>query len=111
MFSLILFIFGLTFGSFLNVVSFRYSPEKSLFSFRNLLGRSHCPQCGKTLNWYELVPVFSFLIQKGKCRSCGEKISWQYPLVELASGFIFLLPLYFYSPLINGQWTMVFCGF
>ncbi len=90
-----LFLFGLIVGSFLNVVSLRYDPEKNVFDFRNLLGRSHCPSCGATLSWFELVPVLSFLIQRGKCMTCGKKISWQYPLVELASGFVFLLPLYF----------------
>ena len=44
--------------------------------------------------------VSPFFIQRGKCNYCGIKISWQYPIVEFASGFIFLLPLYFYSPII-----------
>jgi prepilin signal peptidase PulO-like enzyme (type II secretory pathway) len=51
--------------------------------------------CNKTLKWYELIPVISFIAQLGRCRSCKAKISWQYPLVELAGGFIFLLPFYF----------------
>ena len=92
-----LFILGLIVGSFLNVVSLRYSPEKGLFNFHNLSGRSRCLHCGKTLRWHELIPVFSFLIQKGQCRSCGAKLNWQYPLVELASGFVFLLPFYLFG--------------
>ena len=115
-----LFIFGLITGSFLNVVSFRYDPEKSVFNFRNLLGRSHCPFCSKTLRWYELIPVLSFIIQLGKCRSCSAKLSWQYPLVELASGLIFLLPLYLstdflrptsYDLLTSSIWILVFLAF
>jgi len=91
---IILFIFGVIFGSFLNVLSLRYDPDRSFFSPENVSGRSHCMYCGKTLAWYELIPLFSFVIQLGKCRSCGVRLSWQYPLVELATGFIFLLPLH-----------------
>lgn len=94
-----LFIFGLIFGSFLNVVIFRYNPDNFLFSPAPLQGRSKCRNCGKTLVWYELIPLFSFLFQLGRCRNCGEKLSWQYPLVEFLSGLIFLCPIYFYSPL------------
>ena len=54
------------------------------------VGRSHCDNCRKTLNWYDLVPVVSFIILQRKCRSCHKKISWQYPLVETATGLIFL---------------------
>lgn len=87
---LILFILGLAIGSFLNVVSLRFKPDSSekLFDLKKLGGRSVCPFCRKILRWYELIPLVSFFIQKGKCRSCGKKISWQYPLVELLSGLI-----------------------
>lgn len=85
----VLFIFGLAVGSFLNVVIFRYNPEKSVFDFRSWKGRSRCPHCQKKLNWYELIPVVSFIVQKGKCRKCNKKISWQYPLVEILSGAVF----------------------
>ncbi|TSC78248.1 MAG: leader peptidase (prepilin peptidase) / N-methyltransferase [Parcubacteria group bacterium Gr01-1014_29] len=53
--------------------------------------RSRCFSCGKTLTWHELVPLLSFLIQKGRCRSCGSQISWQYPIVEFTTGLIFVL--------------------
>jgi prepilin signal peptidase PulO-like enzyme (type II secretory pathway) len=109
--SILLFIFGLIIGSFLNVVSFRYDPEKGVFDLKNLLGRSHCPGCGSTLRWYELVPVLSFIIQLGKCRTCGMRISWQYPMVELASGFSFLLPLYLHNPIAGAVWVIVFLTF
>lgn len=99
-----LFFLGLCAGSFLNVVIFRYFPEESLFcNLQKCNGRSKCMTCEKTLRWYELIPVVSFFAQVGRCRSCGAKLSWQYPLVELAGGFVFLLPLYFltqYSSLI-----------
>ena len=93
------FILGLIFGSFLNVVIFRYNPDNFLFSFTPLQGRSKCRNCGKTLSWYELIPLFSFFIQFGRCRSCRTNLSWQYPLVEFFTGIIFLAPIYFYSPL------------
>src|SRR3989344_1771030 len=91
---ILFFIFGLAIGSFLNVVSMRYadgSPQKGELSRSMLRGRSHCPYCEKTLSWYELIPVVSFIIQKGNCRSCGHKLSLQYPIVELATGIIFML--------------------
>ena len=55
---------------------------------------SHCPNCGTVLKWYELIPLMSFLIQKGKCRRCKERISLQYPVVEFTNGFFYLWVLY-----------------
>jgi len=76
------FILGLFLGSFLNCIAYRLEKgEKFIFS------RSRCPKCGKILNWYELIPILSFIIQKGRCRSCKEKISLRYPITELISGF------------------------
>lgn len=99
--AIIVFVFGLAIGSFLNVVIFRWE------SGENLGGRSHCPKCKKTLSWYELVPVFSFLLQKGKCRACRERISIQYPLVETLTGVIFVL-LFFH---FYGQWLEMLLWF
>ncbi|MDO8471010.1 MAG: prepilin peptidase [bacterium] len=98
-----LFILGAVVGSFLNVVGLRWDS-------RNFGGRSICPSCFKILRWFELVPVLSFLIQKGRCRNCGTNISYQYPLVELWTGLIFLstynLQLTTYNKLI---FILVFC--
>jgi len=80
-----IFIFGLVVGSFLNVVILRLGTKKSA-----LKGRSFCPHCKHTLAWYDLIPVLSFVLLKGRCRYCAKKISWQYPLVELATGLVFL---------------------
>ncbi len=88
-FYLILFVFGLIMGSFLNVLIFRYNPEGKLFDVKKLSGRSRCPYCRHQLKASELVPLWSFFIQKGRCRECRQKISFQYPLVEFLSGAIF----------------------
>ena len=78
-------VFGLILGSFANVLILR---ERSGLSMR---GRSHCPRCGATLAWYELIPIVSFVIQKRRCRTCRGKISWQYPLVEMLMAALVLI--------------------
>ena len=77
---------GLVIGSFLNVVIYRL-PRGLGF----VRGRSFCPKCKHKINWFDNVPVISFLILKGHCRFCGKRISWQYPLVELLTGVLFYL--------------------
>lgn len=81
-------VFGTIIGSFLNVVIYR------LGSGAGMNGRSKCLSCGKTLTPRMLVPVASFVLQKGRCAHCGVKISWQYPLVELATGLLFALVVF-----------------
>ena len=94
----ILFVFGLAIGSFLNVVALRYDGEHFLFSPKLIGGRSHCPHCKKTLRWFELVPLISFIIQRGRCRNCKTRIGFRYPVMELLSGLIFVfIPLRFAS--------------
>ena len=88
------FFFGLTVGSFLNSIIYRFqtgAPHQLLFKSGGGLSRSFCPYCKHQLSWQDLIPIFSFLILRGKCRYCGKKISLQYPLVELATAFLFLL--------------------
>lgn len=80
-----IFIFGITLGSFFNVVGLRV-PQK--IPFTN--DRSNCPSCHKQLTWYELIPILSFFLQRGKCRSCHKKISPIYPSVELLTGLLFI---------------------
>lgn len=77
------FVLGTIIGSFLNVVSLRYNTGKMFF------GRSGCFSCQAHLKWFELIPIFSFIVQLGRCRSCGSKISYQYPIVELLTGIVF----------------------
>ncbi len=83
--NIFVFIFGLCIGSFLNCVIYRLEKKEKL------AGRSYCPQCKNTLSWSDLFPVFSFLCLWGKCRYCSKKISWQYPIVEIATGILFVL--------------------
>lgn len=81
-----IFLLGLAIGSFLNCLVWRLKNGESW-----RVGHSHCPHCRHTLRWYELIPVVSFFWQKGRCNYCGQSISWQYPLVELATAGLFLL--------------------
>lgn len=82
----IFFIFGAIVGSFLNVVVLRYNTSLSFMK-----GRSKCFSCGKKLEWFELVPLLSFIFLKGKCSECKSKISFRYFLVEFLTGLIFSL--------------------
>ncbi len=93
---IIAFFFGTIIGSFLNVVIFRYNSGKTLG------GRSMCFSCSKTLGPLELVPVASFLSQRGKCLGCHSKISAQYPLVEAAAGIVSVLLVFKFLYLIPG---------
>ncbi len=98
MISLWLFVLGLAFGSFINVISLRYNPEKFILNKSVLGGRSACPKCGNKLKPVELIPLFSFIFLRARCRKCHEEISWQYPLVELISGLIFIfVPAFIFS--------------
>ena len=94
--AIIIFLFGLALGSFLNCVIYRLEHNQSF-----LRGRSYCPYCQHQLDLRDLIPVLSFLILRGKCRYCQQKISWQYPLVEIFTGLIFLLIINYQLSIIN----------
>lgn len=81
---IIVFVFGIVLGSFLNVLILRFYSDESV-----LVGRSHCTNCRHVLGVWDLLPLVSFFILGRKCRYCGKKISWQYPAVELATGILF----------------------
>jgi len=95
-FSIVVFLFGLMVGSFLNCIIHRLETGRSF-----LQGRSFCPHCKHTLSWQDLIPVFSFLFLGSRCRYCRKKISWQYPIVEIFTGLIFLLIFNFQLPIFN----------
>ena len=83
---IVVFIFGLVFGSFYNVVGYRL-PKKESIAFP----ASHCPNCNHKLKFYENIPVLSYIFLTGKCKVCKKKISIIYPLFELITGVLFLL--------------------
>jgi leader peptidase (prepilin peptidase)/N-methyltransferase len=85
MISVIVLIFGLLVGSFLNVCIVRLPRGGSIVS-----PPSHCPRCKQDIKFYDNVPLISFMLLRGKCRTCGLPISWRYPLVELMNGLFYL---------------------
>ncbi len=82
---LIVFLYGIVIGSFLNVLIYRVPKKENITTTR-----SHCMSCGYQLKWYDLIPLFSFMVLGGKCRKCKAKISVQYPLVEGLNGVLYL---------------------
>ena len=78
-------LLGAAIGSFLNVCVYRWPAEQSV-----LRPRSHCPGCQQPIAWYDNIPVFGYLMLRGRCRNCGTEISAQYPAVELMVSLIWL---------------------
>ena len=89
-----LFIFGLIFGSFLNVIIYRIPKNISIIK-----PRSFCPKCKKQIPLYRNIPLLSYIIQKGKCHNCLEKISSNYFIVELIIGILWMLSFYYFNSL------------
>jgi leader peptidase (prepilin peptidase)/N-methyltransferase len=87
---ILIFIFGICIGSFMNVCIYRLPASKSIIN----PARSICQNCGKTIRSYDNIPVLSYLWLKGKCRHCNSPIAFRYLLVELTGGF-FSLCIYF----------------
>lgn len=109
----LVFVFGLIVGSFLNSLLYRLGGrEKSI-----IRGHSECPHCGHELQAGDLIPLLSFFILRGRCRYCLQPISWQYPLVELATGICFVLIYFNFFPFgrsaEGGQfwWQLIFTAF
>lgn len=82
---ILMFCLGASVGSFLNVVVMRTVESKSWVS-----GRSRCDHCHKQLSWYDMVPIFSYLLYRGRSRCCHKPLSIQYPIVELLVGALFV---------------------
>lgn len=83
--AIIVFILGLILGSYVNSLIWRLAND---ISFK---GRSQCPYCRQKIYFYDNIPLLSFVFLKGRCRNCKQKISWQYPIVELSLGLLFVL--------------------
>jgi len=86
--SIFSFLLGTIVGSFLNVVALRYNTGLGI------QGRSRCFSCNHKLGFFDLVPILSFVASFGRCRYCGSRISFQYPIIEAATGTLFLLTVY-----------------
>jgi len=91
------FIIGTIFGSFLNMLVYRMNKGENLF------GRSYCDYTKKPLKIVDLIPIFSYVIFKGKCRDCHKKIPLLYPVIELLLGIISVIIFYKVSSIISIQ--------
>ena len=98
---IVVFIYGIIIGSFLNVLIYRIPKKENI-----AIVRSHCMKCGYQLKWYDLIPLFSWLSLGGKCRKCEEKISVQYPLIEALNGILYLLVFHQYGLSID---SLLYC--
>lgn len=95
------FCAGTAMGSFYNVLIDRLPNDQNVVNTR-----SECTYCHTTLKWYDLIPILSFLMLKGKCRYCGKKLSYQYMFSELAVGGLFLLAFLLQGVFVDYAWTI-----
>ncbi len=86
LFYFFVFLFGTTIGSFLNVLIDRIPRNESV-----IVSRSHCEHCRHILAWYDLIPLISYVLLKGKCRYCHKHIGYYYPIVEIFTGILFVV--------------------
>lgn len=86
MVSLFLFLFGLIIGSFVSALSYRLPRGITIKK-----GRSFCPNCKKSIAWFDNIPLLSYILLNGKCRNCNQGISTRYPFIEAATGILFVL--------------------
>jgi leader peptidase (prepilin peptidase) / N-methyltransferase len=91
--AILVFVYGLAIGSFLNVIIYRVPLEQSIVK-----PRSQCPQCGHQITAKENIPILSYLLLRGKCSSCGMHISLRYPSVELLTALLLTLLFYVLGP-------------
>ncbi len=98
---IIVFLYGIVIGSFLNVCIYRIPQKESIAK-----ERSHCMSCGYQLKWYDLVPLFSYLFLKGRCRKCKKAISIQYPIIEALNGVLYILVFAEYGLSVQ---TLLYC--
>jgi len=106
--ALVVFIFGIMIGSFLNVIIYRIPKGESI-----VFPASKCQSCQTPLKWYHNIPIFSWLALRGKCAFCKEPIARQYPMVEFVTGIIFValyfkLGLVWYLPFMAASFAALF---
>ncbi len=102
---IILFLFGLMFGSFYNVVGLRLSKGESI-----VFPPSHCTSCNHRLKFFDLFPLFSYIFLKGKCRYCNKHISIKYPLFELLTAILFCLCYYKFGYSVDCLIALILCS-
>ncbi|MBN2839601.1 MAG: prepilin peptidase [Coriobacteriia bacterium] len=105
-FALAMGVFGLLFGSFANVVIWRVPRGESISR-----PGSHCPGCQAPIAWHDNIPILSWLLLRGRCRHCGEPIAVRYPLVEAASGALFLIAALAWGPGLRAAFAAAFFWF
>lgn len=98
---IVIFLYGIVIGSFLNVLIYRIPKKENIVTTR-----SHCMNCGYQLRWYDLVPLFSYLALGGRCRKCKAHISVQYPVIEALNGVLYLLVFWKYGMSVD---SLVYC--
>jgi leader peptidase (prepilin peptidase)/N-methyltransferase len=100
----LVFMFGTCIGSFLNVCIYRLPSSMSIIN----PSRSFCPQCNSAIQFYDNIPVFSYLWLKGRCRNCKASISLRYPLVELMTGILAIAILFMFGLTLEGFVYFIF---
>ena len=98
---IIIFLYGIVIGSFLNVLIYRLPKKENIVTTR-----SHCMNCGYQLKWYDLVPIFSYLVLGGRCRKCKTRISVQYPIIEALNGILYLIVFYKFGMSVD---SLLYC--
>ena len=104
LFVILVFMFGMCIGSFLNVCIYRLPSSTSIIN----PSRSFCPQCNSAIQFYDNIPVLSYLWLKGRCRNCKASISIRYPLVELMTGILAIAILFKFHLTLEGVIYFVF---
>lgn len=98
------FIIGIILGSFICAYAYRFINNESI-----VIGRSHCENCGKTLNWYELIPIVSFIMLKGRCTACHHKIRLMHLISEIIGGCIAIFAYIKYGICLNMFFITYIC--
>jgi len=98
--TVMLFVLGACVGSFINMAVYRIARRYGIINRQLPIinrKRSYCDFCGRELSFYDNIPIFSWLVYRGKSRCCGKKLPLTYPIVELLTGFLFVLNYYYLS--------------
>ena len=105
--AILVLIIGMSAGSFITMASYRLTEET--FQLRDLVfQRSHCAKCKNQLQIKNLIPLFSWLFQKGKCSFCHDKISPRYFIIEVFTTLIFFIAYWFLGKKIDAQLIITF---